>query len=268
MPYSQPEKELARERRRYRRLTAQRIALGMCRRCRKQRPVPDRVLCQDCLDKRRIAERARYAKARAKGNLYNGRDAETCRRKSREWTRLRYHARQDAGMCTRCGERPPAEGTTACEPCRGARQARERRQWSERRATGRCGKCGQPTPDGASRCDPCTALLMDRPSRNANSRKRYARRRAQGLCTDCCAWSAGAARCVPCARRSWAGSAEYRGLPVSAPRFTVIEIATGHDHGTFETQAEVAACLAFARLSAGDVEVVSDVSSMASLTSW
>ena len=70
------------------------------------------------------------------------------------------------------------------------------------------------------------------------------------------------------ARRSYLRSPEHRGLPVSQPRFTVIEIDTGVDHGTYDSPAEVAACLAFAKLGPDDVEIVSDVSVMASLTSW
>ena len=55
-----------------------------------------------------------------------------------------------------------------------------------------------------------------------------------GLCSDCGAPSQGASRCPPCARRSWARSGEHRGLPVLPPRYTVIEIATGVNHGYLE----------------------------------
>lgn len=48
----------------------------------------------------------------------------------------------------------------------------------------------------------------------------------------------------------------------------MIEIDTGVDHGTYDNPAEVAACLAFAKLGPDDVEIVSDVSPMAALTSW
>ena len=88
------------------------------------------------------------------------------------------------------------------------------------------------------------------------------------MCTECGAWAGNASRCEPCARRSYTRSPEHRGLPVSQPRFTVIEIDTGVDHGTYDSPAEVAACLAFAKLGPDDVEIVSDVSVMASLTSW
>ena len=48
MPYKDPEKERACGRRRYERITAERIARGMCPRCGKSRPAPDRTLCRHC----------------------------------------------------------------------------------------------------------------------------------------------------------------------------------------------------------------------------
>ena len=58
MPYKDPEKERACARRRYNRITAERTARGMCPRCGKAKPVPDRTLCRPCGEKRRRAERA------------------------------------------------------------------------------------------------------------------------------------------------------------------------------------------------------------------
>ena len=53
-------------------------------------------------------------------------------------------------------------------------------------------------------------------------------RRALGLCPDCGGQSSeGAARCEPCARRSYVSSGEHRGLPLYPPRYTVVELATG-----------------------------------------
>ena len=51
-------------------------------------------------------------------------------------------------------------------------------------------------------------------------------------------------------------------------KFTVIELATGADLGTYENEAEVAACLSFSRLSADDVEIAADISAMARYASW
>ena len=261
--YRNSETERARERLR----ASERVVQGLCAHCGKEPPASDRTSCRRCAGKRRAAERARYVKAKAAGKLYGGRDPKERRRNARGAAKRRYDARREAGLCTRCGLRPPVEGGTACGPCRDARRAGERRQWAARRTGGLCGRCGEATFDGAARCGRCAALEAGRHRRkNAASRKRYARRRARGECTDCGAPSQGAARCEPCARRSYERSDHFRGLPPFPPNYTVIETATGEDHGTFESLAEVAACLAFARLSLDEVEIVSDVPAMAA--SW
>ena len=102
--------------------------------------------------------------------------------------------------------------------------------------------------------------------KNGAARRRYAERRARGQCTDCGHPSQGAARCAPCAKRSYERSEHFRGIPIWDPQFTVIELATGDDHGTYDSEAEVAACLAFAKLSWEQVEVLRDVSPMATYT--
>ena len=57
-------------------------------------------------------------------------------------------------------------------------------------------------------------------------------------------------------------------MPDLPTQYTVIEIATGTDHGTWDTLAEVAAALAYARLSPDDVEIITDAAPMARFTSW
>ncbi len=112
MPYKDPAKARARDRQCYRRLTEEHIALGLCPKCGSAPPAPDHSLCQRCREKRRKAERARYAAGKAAGKLYGGRDAERCRRIARGRSRRRDQARRDAGLCTRCGRHPPVEGGT------------------------------------------------------------------------------------------------------------------------------------------------------------
>ena len=268
MPFRNPDENRTWGRRRYRRVTAGRVALGLCPSCGHRPPEPGRRLCADCAEQRRRADRNRYARARAEGRLYGGKAAEAKRRAGRANTKRRYDARHAAGLCTRCGRHEPVQGGVACEGCRDRRRIRERDIWSERRAEGLCGACGAPAPDGGARCGPCTALQTGRPSRKEYGRKIYARRRARNRCTDCGARSAGAARCPECARRSHARSSEHRGLPAWPARYTVIAIATGEDLGTFESAAEVAGCLAFSKLAAADVEIVSDTSEMARYAAW
>ena len=269
-PRRDPARARAYERERTRRQTAERIVRGLCTNCGKAPSLPKHTLCEPCAEKRRAAERVRYAEARAAGKLYGGRNAESKRRSARASSRKRGTARRDAGLCTKCGHRPPVEGGTACGPCREARQAAERELYAARRAAGLCGRCGGPTTDRGSRCAPCAVLLSERDqeTKNASARKRYAERRARGRCTDCGEPSQGAARCEPCARQSYERSDHFRGIPIWPVQFTVIELATGEDHGTYDSEAEVAACLAFAKLSFDQVELLSDVSPMQRFTAW
>ena len=163
------------------------------------------------------------------------------------------------------------EGGTTCAPCREKRQAAERRQYAERRAAGQCTRCGGPVHDGLSRCARCAVIeeASKYPERkNARSRELYAERRAQGLCTTCGVPSQGASRCAPCAERSYHRSDHFRGIPVWEPSFTVIELKTGRELGTFESEADVALCLAFEKLRRDQVEVVNDTSPLSSMTAW
>ena len=270
-PRRDPDKARASERKRSRRETAKRIAQGLCTRCGTAPAVPDRASCEPCLEKRRAADRASYASGKAAGQLYGGADADAKRRSARAHSRKRQQARREAGLCNRCGEHSPVEEGTTCAPCRDRRRAAERQQYAERRAAGLCIRCGGPVFGGLSRCGPCAAI--DKASRsperkNARSRKRYAERRARGLCTACGAPSQGAARCVPCAECSYHQSDHFRGIPIWDPSYTVIEIATGREHGPFDCAADVSLCLAFAKLTRDQVEVLCDSSPMSSCTAW
>ena len=248
---------------------AERRARGLCPRCGKAPPAPGRTICVSCGEQRRADARARYAEAKAAGKLYGGRNPESRRRLAREKSRRRMLARLDAGLCTYCGRRPPVEDGATCEPCRKVRQAAERRIYAERRAKGLCGRCGVPTFDGVSRCAPCAVRESGRQDRkNAANRRRYAERRAQGLCTTCGESAMGAAECPPCANRSYERSDYHRGMPVYPPSYTVIELATGADHGTYDSEADVSLCLAFARLSRDQVEVIADAPEMMRFAAW
>ena len=269
MPRKDPGQARAYERERHSKRTAERIALGLCPRCGKRRPAAGRKVCESCGEKQRASERARYARGKAEGKRYGGRKPESRRRAARERIKLRRRRRREEGLCTRCGDHPPAGGGAVCEPCREVRRAAERELYTERRARGLCGRCGGPA-SGASLCGPCAALCdgRDREKKNAARRGRYARLRARGLCTDCGEPAQGTARCEPCAYRSYARSGEHRGLPLYPPRYTVVELATGEEHGTWDSWEEVAMCLAFAKLSRDEVEIIEDASPMATLTAW
>ena len=267
MPYKDLEKARAYERERHRKRTADRREQGLCPKCGRQPPAPGRSMCESCLERDRETRRARYAEARAGGVPYGGRDPESRRRMARERARKRRRERVEAGLCPRCGERKPAEGGAVCEPCLELRRAAEKKLYAERRAGGRCGRCGGEVFAGASRCEACAARDEARSSKkNAASRKRYHDRRARSLCVDCGVDADAGVRCTPCARRSYHSSGEHKGMPVHPPRYTVVELATGAEHGPLDSWEEVAMCLAFEKLSREEVEVVEDSSWMATLT--
>lgn len=264
-------KARAADRRRYRRQTAERRALAVCTRCGRNPAAPDRSLCEGCLTKRREAERARYRKAKAAGLLYGGKPVAGKRKSARIASRNRRQVRLDAGLCARCGRRPPVEGGATCGPCREARQAGEQELYAARRAAGLCTRCGGRTTDRTATCAPCAALEAERgrpERRNAAARRRYWQRRARRQCTDCGQPAHGASRCEACAKRSYERSDFFRGIPVWDPSFTVIELATGETHGPFDTEAEAVAGLVFAGLEFDEVEIVNDAPVTARLTAW
>jgi len=152
-----------------------------------------------------------------------------------------------------------------------ARRESERRTYAARRAAGVCVKCAGPVNGAAARCAPCAVLdgeRRDRARRNARSRALYWERRARSECTSCGAPSQGAARCTPCAERSWHGSAWFKGMPAWDPSFTVVALATGETLGTFDSEAEAAAALVFAKLDTSEVEVVSDINPVMRWAAW
>ena len=271
LPRRDPAREREYAREHTRRQTEARKAEGLCTACGKAPAAAGRVSCEPCLEKRRASDRATYAAAKAAGKPYGGADPEAKRRAARARGNRRREAWREAGLCVRCGNPPAVEGGTICSPCQEKRRAKARRKYAERRAAGLCTKCGSPAFDGLTYCGPCAAIRDTQRSpelKNAQSRRRYARLRAAGLCTDCGAPSQGAARCAPCAERSYHRSTHFKGIPVWDPSWTVIEIATGEELGTFDSVADIALCLAFAKLGRDQVEIVTDASPMSSLTSW
>ena len=169
------------ERSRARRRTADRIARGVCTKCGAHAPQSGRRLCAGCEDRRRAAERARYVRAKSRGELYGGKDPRVKRQAGRAASARRRQARLKGGQCVRCGRRPPVEGGVTCGPCRETRQAGERVLYASRRAARLCTRCCGPTTDGGSLCAPCAVLEAERgrPERkNARSRERYWERRA------------------------------------------------------------------------------------------
>ena len=271
MPHTDPETGRARRRELARSRNDDRTARGVCTRCGENQAAPERRLCGICLEKRRAADRERYAKAKASSLPYGGRDIASRRRSGRAATKKRQAARREAGICYRCGARPPVAGGSSCLPCRNKRQAAERKIYAARREASRCTRCAGPVSDGGSCCGRCLALDDERgrtARKNAQSRTRYWNRRATGRCPDCNRPCAGAALCDACKKRSQENSAWYRGIPVWNPAFTVIEIDSGKTHGPFDSEAEAIASLVFSGLSLEEVEIVNDLPISARCAGW
>ncbi len=67
MAYRDPEVRRARDRERIARRTAARVDAGLCAKCGRTEPLPERRLCAPCNDKRNAASRTRDARLRAAG---------------------------------------------------------------------------------------------------------------------------------------------------------------------------------------------------------
>ncbi len=282
IPYGgrDPEARRLAGRKRSRRRAEARRAAGLCIRCGKFPAEEGRSMCEPCREDRRAAKRALHAERRAaglcvqcatpapRGKAYCDPCAKTRSRRrnlkaKREADRRRYSERRARGDCTSCNK--PANGAAECPACRKAARAR----YDARRAAGICVKCQTPTYGGATYCGPCAVAKAERRDREAEyaaKRARYADRRARGRCVQCNAPSPGVARCEPCSRKHRESSGAYRGIPVWDPTWTVIEIATGRELGTYDSEADIALCLAFEKLARDEVEVLCDASPMSSLT--
>ena len=265
MPFRDAAKKKAHDLR-LRQRHAARIAQGICTRCAKSPPAPGLKACADCAAKRRASDRARGAKATAQGKPYAGRDPERCRRADRAGDKRRRRARLEKGLCTNCGRRRPDDNRSVCELCRSARQELDRRRYAARRAAGLCVRCTEPTVGGMSRCGRCLTLEKERVSperKSLSSKRRYARRRARNICVDCGTDTAGSARCPRCADRSNTRAPARHLVTLWPQQITVIDLETCAELGVFETEAEAAACLVFAKLRPDQVEIRSNVPLMA-----
>ena len=104
----------------------ERKSAGLCVHCGK--PTSGRVYCEDC----------------------------------RRWKLIDYYACKEAGLCTRCKEKPARAGKTMCFDCAIAdsdrlREIRERKK-AKRAATGLCMQCGEKlAKDGQLLCEECAA---------------------------------------------------------------------------------------------------------------
>ena len=128
MAYRDPAVGRARDRDRFQRRTAERIARGLCPRCGKRPLAPGRSVCEPCGEKLNSASRARDAKLRAVGKPR--RDPERARTYERKRDCRVSAERAARGLCTRCGKAPAAEGRSACKPCLEKRRSADRDRYT------------------------------------------------------------------------------------------------------------------------------------------
>ena len=132
MAYRDPEVRRARDRERFQRRTAKRIARGLCPRCGQLPPELERSLCAPCGEKRNKASRARDAKFRIAGKPR--RDPAKARACERERRRRQTAERIAHGLCPKCGRHPPEPGGSLCEPCGEKRRAADCNRYAEGKA--------------------------------------------------------------------------------------------------------------------------------------
>ena len=134
MAYRDIEKRRRTDLARFHRRNEGRRAAGLCLKCGKTEPAPERTLCEPCREKRRAADRARTARLRAEGKPR--RDPERAKRYERERSRRQHAERKAAGICTKCGRAPARPERTTCEPCAEKHRARDRARHARAKAEG------------------------------------------------------------------------------------------------------------------------------------
>ena len=149
MAYRDPVEGRRKSRERVARRTAERRAAGLCTRCGRTAPAPDRSLCENCAGKKNRAARARDARLRAAGKPR--RDPAKARAARRRRSRRKAQQWRECGLCVRCGKLPAAPGRTLCEPCLEKRRAADRARYGAAKAAGLPESSGDVFRTGASR---------------------------------------------------------------------------------------------------------------------
>ena len=97
MPHKDPDVRRARDRERFARRTAERRAAGLCPKCGKRPPEPERSICEPCAERARAAGRARDARLRAAGQPRRNQD------KARMYERERARPPPVRAVCRAAG---------------------------------------------------------------------------------------------------------------------------------------------------------------------
>ena len=134
--YANPETGRVRNRECSQRRTAERRAQGLCLRCGQASPVPGRLLCEPCAEKRRKASRIRDAKRRAAGkSRYTDPAKERARKRQRYQQQTAERFAQ--GLCPKCGKEKLPPDRRLCDPCGEKRRKAERARYVAGKAAGK-----------------------------------------------------------------------------------------------------------------------------------
>ena len=77
------------------------------------------------------------------------------------WSKRWYEKNKAAGLCARCGSKPPIPDGVLCPECAAANRTNNLRRYHLRREAGICPDCTKPVTDGYARCGDCRAILRD-----------------------------------------------------------------------------------------------------------
>ncbi len=133
----------------------------LCYNCKEQTVLPNRRLCQDCLDTRKERQN---------------------RLKRESYLRLKQQ-RSKTNVCSTCGQRPAASGFVQCQRCKDKKAKDQVRLRQKRREASLCSRCGKNPATSGTNCKECRT--------KTNTQTFAARRRknppliAKRLCIEC-----------------------------------------------------------------------------------
>ena len=253
------------------RQTAERREAGLCPECGEAPPAPERTVCAPCGEKRREKARASYARGKAEGSSTAG-------------ARSRPGAASGASAAPSAWPHgsPPACARAAASGLRSrtaphASPAGRRAGRSSASATPSAGPPACAAPAGGRRSTAARGAVRARCARPSAATPRSGTPPRAGSTRS--AGRRGFAPTAASPRRGRPGASRARAGPTSARptsggcrsirRSTPSSSSdTGDDHGTFDSWEDVALCLAFARLSLDQVEVLTDQSPVATWAAW
>ncbi len=125
--------------------------MGLCHRCRKEKRVPGKKFCFDCLEKNRTECRMRYDPKKAR--MYQSRRRELYSEKKEKGICVRCSKKATHGLyCYECSIRVKRHGQKRAEKAKALRHERGLVS-NERKKNGLCRWCGEAAVPGLQCCE-------------------------------------------------------------------------------------------------------------------